>query len=211
MSRPRCSHCLRPQSHCLCSHIQPCHNQHPVLIMQHSSEQQHAKGTALLAYQALAKAELIIGESPEDFQPLKQRVLSQPETFALIYPSPLSQAIEGPAANLSTSRSSEKPLQLIFIDATWRKAKKLWYLNPWLEHIAQYHFAAPPEGQYVIRRTSIDKGLSTLEAIAYSLKVLEDMDSQPLLKVLSALKQQQLAAIPEAYRYRYKQAKSTSS
>ncbi|WP_427977777.1 tRNA-uridine aminocarboxypropyltransferase [Agarivorans sp.] len=211
MSRPRCSHCLRPQSHCLCAHIQPCHNQHPVLIMQHSSEQQHAKGTALLAYQALAKAELIIGESPDDFQQLKQRVLSQPEAFALIYPSPLSQAIENQVTRLDRIVTADKPLQLIFLDGTWRKAKKLWHLNPWLQHLTQFHFETPPEGQYVIRKTSVDKGLSTIEAIAYSLQVLENLDSQPLLKALAALKQQQLAAIPEGYRHRYNKQKATSS
>ncbi len=211
MSRPRCSQCFRPQSHCLCSHIRHCDNQHPVLIMQHSSEQQHAKGTAQLAYQALAKAELIVGESPADFYSLEQRVRSQPEAFALIYPSPISQALETQAISLGTFISTDKPLQLIFLDGTWRKAKKLWHLNPWLQTITQFHLETPPQSQYLIRKTNIDKGLSTIEAIAYTLQVVENMQPKPLLNGLEALKQQQLAAVPKAYRHRYLRPQSTYS
>ena len=203
MSRVRCQRCLRPQSHCLCAEIPSCSHQHPVIILQHPSEQQHAKGTAHLACLALDNAKIIVGETATDFAELKQQVELNPDQFLLIYPSETSQAIEHKMNSSNIRPPVTDSTTILLLDGTWRKAKKLWHLNPWLQQLAQFHFDHAPKGQYKIRKTSVDSGLSTIEAIGYALNQLEMFDSTPLVEVLHVLANQQLSAMPAAVKKRY--------
>ncbi|WP_221075220.1 tRNA-uridine aminocarboxypropyltransferase [Agarivorans aestuarii] len=204
MSRVRCQRCLRPQSHCLCADIPRCTHRHPVIILQHPSEQQHAKGTAHLACLALNNGQIMVGETAEDFAELKQQVELNPDQFILIYPSENSRPIEQlNDAQVAAYSAPQSPATIVLLDGTWRKAKKLWHLNPWLQQLAQFHFDKAPKGQYKIRKTSIDSGLSTIEAIGYALNQLEMFDSTPLVEILHALANQQLSAMPAAVKKRY--------
>ncbi len=204
MSRVRCQRCLRPQSHCLCANIPSCSHRHPVIILQHPSEQQHAKSTAHLACLALDNATIIVGENADDFADLKQQVEQAPHQFLLIYPSQTSQALEQLSNTQKAAYTADNsPATILLLDGTWRKAKKLWHLNPWLQSLEQFHFEHAPQGQYKIRKTSIDKGLSTIEAVGYTLKQLEMFDPTPLVGILRALANQQLSAMPAAVKKRY--------
>ncbi|WP_432464011.1 tRNA-uridine aminocarboxypropyltransferase [Agarivorans sp. QJM3NY_33] len=207
MSRPHCARCLRPQSHCLCPYIQHCRHRHPLMILQHPSEQKQAKGTAHLACLALEQAQLIPGEQPEDFAALRQAVEQQPQQYWLIYPSEHSQSLEQQACLALTQQTTlHTPAlypTLIFLDGTWRKAQKLWHLNPWLHTLPQFHFTSPPQGQYKIRKTAIAQGLSTIEAIGYALQQVEAFNPRPLSAILEALVTQQLKAMPQQVQARY--------
>jgi DTW domain-containing protein YfiP len=59
--------------------------------------------------------------------------------------------------------------------------------NPWLLKFQTLSFANLPENQYIIRKAKRADSLSSLEAIAYSIEVLENADTQPLYKVLNKM------------------------
>lgn len=81
-------------------------------------------------------------------------------------------------------------MNLILLDGTWRKAKKMWMLNPWLHDLPSWHFGQPPENQYRMRKTNLEHSLSTLEAAAYGLDCLCHFDSAKLLKLFNAMQTQ---------------------
>ena len=62
MSRPQCSRCLRPVTHCLCALIPSLDSRTRVLLLQHPSEVGHALNTARLAALGLNNAQLVVGE-----------------------------------------------------------------------------------------------------------------------------------------------------
>jgi len=70
---------------------------------------------------------------------------------------------------------------VIFIDASWRKALKIWKLNPWLQLCSSWHFTNPPDSQYHIRRTTQESSLSTLESVVYVLEHTHNINCMPLL------------------------------
>ncbi|MDP9063671.1 MAG: DTW domain-containing protein, partial [Pseudomonadota bacterium] len=70
MSRPQCSRCLRPTTHCLCALIPRLDSRTRVLLLQHPSEVNHALNTARLAALGLVNAQLVVGEVFEDLQAL---------------------------------------------------------------------------------------------------------------------------------------------
>lgn len=187
--RPHCPICQYPIKVCIChaliEHSPPCN----LIILQHPSESKHAKNSARLVKLGLPDTEIIVGESTTDFIHLKQQVLASPQDFHVFYPGDQSLPVEKHANTLRLT----PPKTMLFIDATWRKALKMWHLNPWLDLCQQWHFSAPPGGQYQIRKTTVEHGLSTLEAVTYSLELCYDFDGSNLFSLFSAMQAHHLA------------------
>jgi DTW domain-containing protein len=85
---------------------------------------------------------------------------------------------------------------LVVPDGTWRKARKLLYLNPLLAALPR---VALPEGltsRYRLRKAPMPGALSTLEAIVTALNGLEPSGSfDLLLKPFEALIEGQISAM----------------
>ncbi len=176
-ARPRCERCRRPQSHCLCACISPIKNLWPVHILQHPQETLHSLGTARIADLGLVNCTLTVVGSTE---------LSAPENTVLIYPGESSQ----PLSTLPDIPSST----LLFIDATWRKSRRMLFEFPALAALPRYCLASPPPSRYRIRKEPTAQALSTLEAIVYTLAEIEGNEQkyQPLLRIMDQLIEEQI-------------------
>jgi DTW domain-containing protein YfiP len=156
--------------------------------MQHPNESKHRKNSARLLPLAMPSSVIYVGESAEDFKTIKEQFGSQQAKACIFYPHKKSTELEHQlelyqAANFDA---------LIFIDATWRKAYKMWQLNTWLHDLPSWHFADPPNSQYKIRSTKITNGISTLEAASYALRLGHGINTQPLLEIFEAMQSNQL-------------------
>ncbi|MCS3416046.1 DTW domain-containing protein [Pseudomonas yamanorum] len=189
MSRPQCSRCLRPTTHCLCALIPRLDSRTRVLLLQHPSEVNHALNTARLAALGLVNAQLVVGEVFEDMQTL----LNPPGYQArLLFPA------EG-AQPLQAYTSSDEPLLLVVPDGTWRKARKLLHLNPLLAALPRVTLAEGAVSRYRLRKAPGPGALSTVEAIVQALQTLEAPALfEPLLKPFEALIDGQIAAMGPA-------------
>ena len=79
-------------------------------------------------------------------------------------------------------------LRLVLIDGTWRKAKKIWMSNPWLQQLRVCHIDAV-SSRYRIRRGSVPGGLATIEAAASALEQLGEVKTEALLNAFEALQE----------------------
>lgn len=188
MSRIHCPRCLRPEAHCLCPLIPSLDSRTRVLVLQHPSEVNHALNTARLAALGLTNAELIVGEVFADLPAL----LNQPGYQArLLFPGEDAQTLQGYGAD-------DQPLLLVVPDGTWRKARKLLHLNPLLATLPRVTLAQGGVSRYRLRKAPGPGALSTVEAIAQALQVLEaPICFEPLLKPFEALIEGQIAAMVE--------------
>jgi DTW domain-containing protein YfiP len=98
-------------------------------------------------------------------------------------------------ATLASSR-----LRLVIVDATWRKSRKMLYLNPALQALPRYTLRAMPPSHYRIRKAHAPDQLSTLEAAAYALMQVdaEPARFQALLEAFDGFVGQQLRFVPGA-------------
>lgn len=89
-------------------------------------------------------------------------------------------------------------LRLIVLDGTWRKSRKILYLNPLLQQLPRLSLRDMPASHYRIRRAQAPDQLSTLEATCAALAQLEgDAEKfQPLLAAFDGFVAQQLAYRP---------------
>ncbi|WP_460367598.1 tRNA-uridine aminocarboxypropyltransferase [Pseudomonas sp. Tul1A2] len=188
MSRPQCTRCLRPQTHCLCPLIPSLDSRTRVLLLQHPSEVSHALNTARLAALGLTNAELIVGEVFEDLPTLLNLPGYRPR---LLFPADDAQPMQAYG-------ESDEPLLLVVPDGTWRKARKMLHLNPLLAALPRVTLAEGGVSRYRLRKAPGPGALSTIEAIVQALQTLEAPTSfEPLLKPFEALIEGQIAAMGE--------------
>jgi DTW domain-containing protein YfiP len=186
--RSRCERCQRPQSHCLCALIPQLASRTRVLILQHPDEAKHALNTARLAALGLGNCELLIAEH---FAELPELLNDPAYQACLLFPGEGAQPLNTLAGALDP-----RPRLLVVPDGTWRKARKLLYLNPLLAALPR---VALPEGlssRYRLRKAPMAGALSTLEAIVTALNVFEaPQQFDQLLKPFEVLIEGQITAM----------------
>ncbi len=196
MARPRCSQCQFPASHCLCHQVVSIETKTQLVVLQHPSEVNHAKNSVRLLPLCLDNVRIEVGETQDDFTELKTWLLQQTRPIYLLYPSEDSQDI--------SQADSHQDAILLVIDGTWRKAHKILMLNPWLLELTQLSIEPIQPSNYKIRKSKRSDSLSSLEAAALGINVLEpEVNISPLLDLFDAMIEQQLAAMPKNVRQRY--------
>ncbi|WP_426056835.1 tRNA-uridine aminocarboxypropyltransferase [Janthinobacterium sp. PSPC2-1] len=199
--RARCPACLRAESSCICRWIAPVAHAVDVLILQHPLEVHNAKGSARLLHLSLPNSRMLTGEqfAPDTLAAVlagKHNVLLYPETpgdrsLGIAPPPALDPAILRDPARLLSQ------LRLVVLDATWRKSRKMLYLNPQLQQLPRLPLRDTPASHYLIRKAHAPDQLSTLEATCYALMQLEQDASRfvPLITAFDGFVAQQLSYV----------------
>ncbi|WP_462383652.1 tRNA-uridine aminocarboxypropyltransferase [Pseudomonas sp. Marseille-QA0892] len=160
----RCPSCIRPFDRCLCSLIPSLPSRTRILLLQHPSEQRHALNTARLAAMGLQNAELRIGEL---FPDLEAQCRSSGRRPYLLFPGEHAQTL-GPDLAIVPDE-----LLLIVPDGTWRKARKLLHLDPFLEGLPRLTLPSGADSRYRLRKAPGPGALATIEAVVRALNLLE--------------------------------------
>ncbi|WP_185235166.1 tRNA-uridine aminocarboxypropyltransferase [Teredinibacter franksiae] len=175
--RPCCKSCGRPEIACLCRLVEAVETSVELVIWQHPSEQRRAKGTAKLLHLCLPNSRLVCAQ-----QQLPADLKLDVTRCALLYPA--AQGEE------TTASEGCRVDQLLVLDGTWRKSRKLLYLNPWLAALPRLSLS-DVHGQYRIRKAEKGSQLSTFEAAVAALAGLEGGNKLRALDVVFERFQQQ--------------------
>ncbi len=161
---------------------QPVDNKVTILVLQHPQEQDRVLGTAGLLAGSLANAKVVVGLSWRNL-PHAFGAPAEPRDWGVLYlgstqtrgqAAPLV-AIDGKGQPLADQESARAGLKgLIALDGNWAQAKALWWRNAWLTKLRR--FVVVPDGPSLygdLRREARPDAVSTLEAVALALQVLE--------------------------------------
>lgn len=170
MSRCYCLHCQRPEATCICRFITAVDNRVKVVVLQHPSEVAQAKGSLTLLKHSLINCEVIVGENFSQHQQVNQLIASYQDQCILLYPGEHASCLSTMTVNRT---QSEEDICLMLIDATWKKAYRMFMLSKNLQQLPQVSLPAGFESRYAIRKTRKANGLSTLEACCHALSFLE--------------------------------------
>ncbi|MFZ6657404.1 tRNA-uridine aminocarboxypropyltransferase [Undibacterium sp. TJN19] len=200
IKRTSCPRCLRPESACLCRWIVPLPNVVEVLILQHPLEVNNAKGSARLLDLCLQDSRMIAGEQFDESL-LQATLYANDKQPVLLYPATsLNEApdLQYQPVDLVLQEQLLSDLRLVIIDATWRKSRKMLYLNSRLQQLPRLSLQDMPASHYRIRKAHAPDQLSTLEATAYALMQLERDEGkyQPLLQAFDGFVGQQMGFRP---------------
>ena len=199
-SREMCWRCRRPARVCYCAAVRPVATRTRVVILQHPRESDVPINTARIAELSLSNSSLHVGLDFASDRALRAALSNAAAPPILLYPS------EG-AMDLRTE-PPPGPVTLLVIDGTWWQAAKLFKLNPFLRGLPRYGLAPSEESRYRIRREPAVHCLSTIEALAAALAVLEGKpDGLPeLLEPFDAMVETQLGFVARESRPRHRRS-----
>jgi DTW domain-containing protein YfiP len=178
MAREHCSECQRPLPTCICTFITNIDNDIHVIVLQHPLEVKQAKGTVTMLAKSLNKCSVFVGENFTDNIELHKLLDRYQEHAFLLYPSEHSKVID------RQRESKQKGKCLILLDGTWKKAYRMFMLNPFLHVLPQLTLPSGIESGYKIRKTTKSGALSSLEACTHALMLLEG-ESEEYQKLLN--------------------------
>lgn len=161
--RSVCYDCFRPAALCYCD-ARPClDNRTHVTVVQHPREQFHPLGTARIVARSLRNVELIVARA--GWARAGARELF-PAGAALLYPGPGSR-------ELADIPARERPKALVVLDGTWHHARTLYRDHPLLRELPLVSFVPARPTEYRVRREPKVEYVSTVEAVATALALLE--------------------------------------
>jgi DTW domain-containing protein len=179
--------CRRPKVVCYCRFVSPIRTQTRVLILQHPRERDMPINTARIASLCLPDAHVHVGVRVPDLPMLRDPAFPA----VLLYP--------GKDATDILTCPPKGPVTLVAVDGTWAHARSMVSRNPQLAALPRYAFAAPNPSEYRIRREPNEAYMSTIEALAEVLSVLEGDRARflPMLAPFRAMVDMQVAYMQE--------------
>ena len=197
--RPLCTRCLRAGSVCLCEGIRPFRTSFQVVLLQHPKERKNSIGTARFTHLTLTNSRLIAGAEFES-HPEVTEILSDPANYpTVLYPGESSVNVsENRAAFLGSIPlgSDGKPRRLVVfvIDGTWSQARGMIRRSPRLAALPRVSFSIEQLSQYKVRKQPSEYCLSTVEAVARLVKILDPAaPTETLIETFARVVDHQLA------------------
>jgi len=167
-----------PLKVCVCDAIPRLETRTRVLLIMHRAETFKSTSTGNLAVQALPNSELVI--HGDEAAPLDlSRLDGEASRLLLLFPGE-----DATILSRELVREDPRPVTLIVPDGSWRQARKFGRRIPGLDRLEQVCLPPGPGSRYQLRAENPGRGLSTLEAIARALGILESPDVQHGLDAL---------------------------
>jgi DTW domain-containing protein YfiP len=171
--RQKCATCLRPVATCICRWAAPVASAVEVLILQHPMEVENAKGSARLLHFCLPGSRIETGERFDE-DALRAMLGANGRQPVLLYPdTPGDRSLGIAPPPPFGAELAPAAIQLVVLDATWRKSRKMLYLTPALQALPRLPLRNTPPSHYLIRKAHAPDQLSTLEATCHALAQLE--------------------------------------
>lgn len=166
----RCPRCFMRWEHCLCKDVVKVDTATHFLVLRHAKEICKSSNTGRLVAMALNNSSLV--EWGVAGQALDERVLKQEGTWVL-YPD------GEPADRLHTP-----PRTLVVLDGSWPQARHMLHRIPTLRTMPRVSLPPPEVAPLRLRQPPLKEGMSTLEAVA---KVVALLEGEPKARPLREL------------------------
>ena len=166
-TRAPCKRCRLNEILCICQEIPRLELSTRVVLIIHAKELKRTTNSGTLALHALPNSEMRIRGA--DKIPVNFSDLVEGDYDSLLY-FPTDEAVELTEEFIETR---SRPIQLIVPDGNWRQASKVAIRHPELAGIPRVMLTRQNTAEHHLRAESSSYGMSTLEAIARALGVIE--------------------------------------
>lgn len=178
-----CSGCGLNSELCLCAEIPTLSLRTKLCLIIHHRELKRTTNTGRLALKSLTNSEMRVrGEKDKGALDLSDLLVGNYRSV-LFYPSEDAQEL-----TTEFVAKRELPIQLIVPDGNWRQASKVATRHPELKNLERVKITAKNTANRHLRAEHFDEGMSTLEAIAQALGVIEGVEIKERLLKLYQLK-----------------------
>jgi len=171
--RAYCTRCLRAGSVCLCAGIRPFRTFFDVVLLQHPKERKNSIGTARFTHLTLEGSRLVAG-AEFDADPAVNAILDDPGNYAVtLFPGEIASNIAEDRDGFLATVPPRRRLVIFVIDGTWSQARGMLRKSARLAALPRVSFSIDRPSQYKVRRQPREFCLSTVEATARLVKLLD--------------------------------------
>ncbi|MCZ4373731.1 DTW domain-containing protein [Vibrio diazotrophicus] len=158
----RCAYCNVGLTHCLCQHQPDIETQVAVLLIVSQQEVFKPSNTGRLIADTV-KETYVYQWSRTDPDSQMLDLLQNPAYFpVLIFPAETEEEHSRVMNQVESIASGKKPL-LIFVDGSWREAKRIVRKSPYLADLPLISIEPQVLSQYVMRKSDNEQHLATAE------------------------------------------------
>lgn len=184
-----CLRCGLNRTLCLCALIPEIILKTRVTLLIHAKELKRTTNSGRLAIEALKNSEMIVRGASG---PVGSRRLPPVDLAPSLLPSyvpvlffPADDALElKPELVASLSENYKYPIQLLVPDGNWRQASKVHSRHPELANVPRVKISTPNTAKNHLRVEHLAAGMSTLEAIAKAIGIVESREAEAKLLAL---------------------------
>lgn len=181
LSGVRCRACWLRTELCVCGAIPKLTVTTKLVLLMHAAEVKSTSNTGRLAALAFEKAEIRV-RGKKDQVMTTEGIVADGSRGLLLYPDD-----DAVLLNEEFVSGNPGPYTLIVPDGTWRQASKVARREPGLASIQRVKLPEGPPSKYKLRVAPQAHSLSTIEAIARTIGVLEGREHQEKLETLFRL------------------------
>jgi DTW domain-containing protein YfiP len=163
--KARCVACRMHASLCICDLVTEIDTRTRLVVVMHRAEERKSTNTGALAARCIARSEIVVRGHEDRPSRFEVAGATQP---VLLFP-------HEDAVPLARFARSERPITLVVPDGTWRQASKVRARVPGLRDIPCALLPVESPSTYRLRVESDPTRLSTIEAIARAMGLLEGM------------------------------------
>jgi len=168
--RKRCYKCYRPESSCMCEHINSIDTNTKFIILMHPKEFKKVKNnTGFFTHLSLSNSEVIIGIDFSQNRRINE-IIATHDSY-ILFPTP--NAVNLSEENPKLKSQNSKPLAIFLIDSTWSCTRKMFTISSNLHTLKHMSFTTDRVSQYGIKEQPKEHFLSTIES---TLVVLEELN-----------------------------------
>lgn len=162
-TRDPCLECGLHRERCICALTPRLDLKTRLTLIVHAKELKRTTNSGRLATRALANSEMIV----RGLGPVEVPLYSSYRPL-LLFPGEGARELTNELLG-----ASPRPVQLLVPDGNWRQASKVALRQPELTGVERVMISRINEAKVHLRRENQPAGMSTLEAVAWAMRVLE--------------------------------------
>lgn len=173
----RCPGCGLPAHLCLCRLAPNVETSTEFVIVSHVKEMVRASNTARLVRLALPDTRILLrGSRGERISPSEFR--RDHGSVFLLYPSPDARTVDE-----DFRKAHDEPWLVVVPDGSWRQAAGAVRREEGLRDLPRIKLPPGPQSRYALRTQLFSDRVSTFEAVARLIGILEGLEKQNILEV----------------------------
>jgi len=179
--RSHCPRCYQRREICICPILPTVQTRTEFIILRHIYEAERPSNTGRLVALAMPHSRMIPcgGGTRIGHPPIDNVFLSLPGT-CLLWPDGVGKHPK--------EWETSPPAHIVIIDATWQQARRLYSTTPALRMLPRMVLPAPLRYRERLRKQHRSEGMSTIEAVAAAVAILEGADvAKPLEELYNEL------------------------
>ncbi len=174
----RCRSCWLHIDKCICAYIQSQNCQHKVTIVTRAKEQRIVSNTGRYISMILPNSQIVRLDIKGWEQIINNLIQDTAYHHILFFPNPNTK----PANQIC--KQLTKPLNIIILDTSWSSARR-WARKKTFLNIPKIELKKHWQSNYLLRTTTQNNGLCTLESLACLLCELQDSKLNPAINMMN--------------------------